>query len=322
MSDATQDGFRLRFSWRWLVMLALTATILYLLATRLTDADKVGAAIDNADPAVASIAVAVLLVNFGLVASRWTVIVRAMGKPLGVGRALSVILATRPLDVLLPSRGSDFLRFLGIRDVMGAVEASGSVLAQRLVDVQSLCVMGLIGGLMSGNGIWVAAFVVALVALWSAVALITTRLDDMTRLPVLDRFADKLRALLLAFTALKTHPAHLAVAIALSLASWSAAISIVWVLSIAVDAPLALTDIVAFWPLAIFVGMLPLSLAGMGTRDAAFIALLAAYAAVDATDGRLIVVTMGYSLVANILPSIIGLPFMLRLLARTQGRAT
>jgi uncharacterized protein (TIRG00374 family) len=296
-----------------MVMLVLTGTIVYLLATRLTSAEALADALASTDLALASIAVALLFINFTFNASRWTVIVRAMGYPLTVGRALSVILATRPLDVLLPSRGSDFLRFLGVRDIMGGFEASGSVLAQRAIDVQSLCLLGIVGSAIAGEWLWVGVLSAGVTALWCSVALVTTRLDDVLQLGIVDRFADKLRSLLLAFTALASHPRHLGGAILLSLGSWSIALSIVWTLCVATGAPVELMHVVAFWPLAIFVGMLPLSLAGMGTRDAAFIALLGAYAAVDVSDARLVAVTLGYSVVSNLLPSVIGLPFMIRL---------
>ena len=66
-------------------------------------------------------------------------------------------------------------------------------------------------------------------------------------------------------------------------------------------------------PLAIFVGLLPLTLSGMGTRDPAFIALfggLGVAAEVSLGVGLL------YSLYGYWLPALVGLPFMRRVLGR------
>jgi uncharacterized membrane protein YbhN (UPF0104 family) len=59
------------------------------------------------------------------------------------------------------------------------------------------------------------------------------------------------------------------------------------------------------------VGVAPLTLGGMGTRDAAFLAMLAARG-VHVDPSSVLVATMGYSVVAVWSFALIGLPFMAR----------
>ena len=70
---------------------------------------------------------------------------------------------------------------------------------------------------------------------------------------------------------------------------------------------------VSLWPLAIFAGMVPITLAGMGTRDAAFVYLLTATSASAIDQGAVVTATIAYALIGTWLIAVIGLPFAVRL---------
>ncbi len=308
------------FSWKWLLMLGITGLIFYILIDRLSGGQEFLDVLQQTNLAIAAIALVLTLVNLGLAASRWTIIVRAMSFPLTVGRAFGVILATRPFDVLVPSRGNDFLRFLGVRDIVPAVEASGSVLAQRVIDVQSICLLGLVGSIIAQAWGWTVILGGGLLAAWTVVILLFWQMERFLSLPLVNRFDKKFRQLFLAFEALAEKPGHLAAVTGLSLVAWFNAQAIVWILSVATNAGIEFSQILAYWPLSIFVGMLPLTVAGMGTRDAAFLALVNATAEVPIAEANLVAVTIGYSLVANIFPSVLGIPFMLKYMHRLGSK--
>ncbi len=59
-------------------------------------------------------------------------------------------------------------------------------------------------------------------------------------------------------------------------------------------------------PIAIFIGLVPVTLGGMGTRDAAIIFLFSVFA----TPSQLLGVGILFSLFRYWLPSLIGIPFM------------
>ncbi len=66
--------------------------------------------------------------------------------------------------------------------------------------------------------------------------------------------------------------------------------------------------ILTYLPIAIFIGLIPVTLAGMGTRDAALIGFFSAYARPEQS----LSVGIAYSVVAYWLMVVIGLGFLYR----------
>ena len=111
-----------------------------------------------------------------------------------------------------------------------------------------------------------------LLGLWLVVAiLVRGGVPVPDREGLLRRVADKAGRLVLPLRALVGSPAHGAGVVVTSLLSWAMAIGIVQTLFEATGADVPALGTVALWPLAVFAGMFPLTVAGMGTRDAAFV---------------------------------------------------
>lgn len=91
----------------------------------------------------------------------------------------------------------------------------------------------------------------------------------------------------------------------MSLLLWGGHLGQIWLLAQAVGMPLSIFATAALIPLGILAGLLPFTLGGLGTRDAAFTALLASFAspAAGATLGLL----TGFR---YIIPALIGLPLL------------
>jgi len=84
----------------------------------------------------------------------------------------------------------------------------------------------------------------------------------------------------------------------------------------AFDTEVPLIYVIAAFPVAIFVGLLPISISGLGTRDTAIVFLFSRYASPEVCISvGLLYVFFGYWL-----PSIFGLPVLSRL-ARAQHGA-
>ena len=84
----------------------------------------------------------------------------------------------------------------------------------------------------------------------------------------------------------------------------------------AIGIQISLLPAFAIIPVAIFTGMIPVTLGGMGTRDTAFILLFSQFG----TNAQLLGVGMLFSFFRYWLPAIIGLPFMSGLLNREAVR--
>jgi len=90
-----------------------------------------------------------------------------------------------------------------------------------------------------------------------------------------------------------------------SLAIWFLHLVQIWMLILALNAAVPFLDNLALAPLAILAGLLPLTFAGIGTRDAALIFFFAPYMAAPVGAALGLLCTLRY-----VLPAIAGLPFL------------
>jgi len=297
---------------KMIILLLATILILYLVVRQIAGFDELGGAIQAGrwewSPLTGALLVGFLL----LTGIRWRHIIQTMGYQLPFGRTMSVIMASCPLAVITPSRVSDFLRALGIRDIVPLAEGSGSVLVYKFVDVQSLCLLGIGGALWVGLYEWALWMTFALASGFAMLGLISKKRTFFLRLPLLNRFEDKLLKLFSAFGAMRERPWRYIGLSVLSIIAWSFGMLIFFSLTLVFDADVSVANIFALWPIAVFVGLLPVTLSGMGTRDSAFIALLGFTGGADFNEAAVLAATLTYAVTVLGIPAIVGIPFMFR----------
>jgi uncharacterized protein (TIRG00374 family) len=294
---------------RFALALVATAAILALLVGRYGAGSL--AAVRGARPGWIALALAMSTAGVLLGALRWQVVLEAMPYRLGFGRALIAVMATWPLAVVTPSRANDFLRALAVRSTVPLAAGTGSVLAEKAVDMSLLLALGSLGAALESLWLWSALIAVALVIGLAALALLVKNRATFARLPLIRRQTQKVEELFVAFDALVASPGRLLVACAVSLLIRALTFGMTFALLRAVDADVDLFDTCALWPVATLVGLVPVTLAGMGTRDATFLYLLAARGHL-VTRPAIVAATMGYSVIAVGVFAVIGLPFMMR----------
>jgi uncharacterized membrane protein YbhN (UPF0104 family) len=266
---------------------------------------------------VASFAMATAGVLLG--ALRWQVVLESMRYRLGFWRALVAVLATWPLVVVTPSRAADFLRAVAVRRTVPLAAGTGSVLAEKVVDMSLLLLMAAAGAAFAELWLWSALTMAALVAEVGLVALLVAYRGKLARLPLVRAHAEKVEDLFLAFDALLSSPARLLATCVLSLVIRVLTLAITFALLRSVDADVDLFDTCMLWPVATLIGLLPLTLAGMGTRDAMFMYLLSERGHL-LTRANVLAATMGYSLINVGAFAVIGLPFLMHELGRSAAQ--
>jgi uncharacterized membrane protein YbhN (UPF0104 family) len=258
-------------------------------------------------------------------AVRWALVLRALGYRVGLGRLLVVMLATWPPTVVVPSRANEVLRAVAIRGAVPLAVGTGSILTEKLIDLFVLLVFASAGAAARGLGAVAFTIGAAAVAQVVVVVAIGRRRDAFARLPLLRDRPGLLDRLFAASDVLLRRPLDLLSVSLVSLVIRGLTVGVGHALLVAVDAGVPWVDTMTLWPAAILVGILPMTLGGMGTRDAAFIYLLHTVHAVGAgaaTGASLLAATMGYSVVATWSFAIIGLPFMVREAAGGLAAAT
>lgn len=293
------------FPWGTLLRVGGTAVVFSVLFWRIPFG-RIGEQILRADLGyfLPALLVTLLFPVFGC--ARWGAILRAMGHRVSFLRRLQIILGTWPISSVTPSKAGDLLRARPLRDQIPALETMGSVLAERVVDVMVLSGIWLLGAALAG--MWKMAGLAGGALMGVAALLMMLGRDPwgMGR----SLLGEKLQGLLAAFGALARSPRMLALAVLWSSLNWFLSIVQVKYLLLALGGSIGFAETMASLPPAIFVGLLPFTIAGMGTRDAAILALFAAYAA----PHQLLSMSLLYTFLGYWLFALLGLPFTRKVL--------
>jgi uncharacterized membrane protein YbhN (UPF0104 family) len=234
-----------------------------------------------------------------------------MGYALPFRRALEVVLAAWPLAMVTPSRANDLLRPLAVRDVVPLAPATGSVLAEKAIDLFVLLLFAAAGAALQRLWAWSAAVGVLCVVEIAVVWLVVTRRGWLEQWPLLRGRRATIEDLFGAFEALGRAPLQLATLGVVSFVIRILTVAVTHALLVSVGAQVRLMDTMTLWPVAMLVGIAPLTLGGMGTRDAAFLHLLTERGA-HAEPAQILAATVGYSAVAIASFALVGIPFMIR----------
>lgn len=309
-----------RFSWLIVPLAAITVVVIWVLVDRFGGgAQQFEAAFLAADWLLVGVALALTAALFVWFAVRFGVMIRVVGAKLPLLRALDAIFSAAPLALITPSRAGDLVRSVAIRDLLPMSVGSSAVVAERLIDIQSLGLLALFGGVAMGFH-WLAGLAaLALLAEWIVAALLLTREDRFVRLPLVRRFESKARKFLKAFTTMRAHPRAYFLLSGLSLIAFVMHSAVAWTLLLAFGTELPFPVVLALWPIATFVGMLPLTVAGIGTRDASFVYLIAATGGA-ADEAAVLAATFTFALCTVCLPALVGIAPMLRLMRSISRR--
>ena len=138
------------WDWRVIPVAGVTALVVWILVRNLAGAQEFADAFANARWEYGAASVGLLFVCQIVAAHRWMLILDALGHPIPFGRAARAMLATWPMALLAPARASDLLRALAIADLCPPLRGAGSVVAEKAIDVQSLCLLAIVGSIAYG----------------------------------------------------------------------------------------------------------------------------------------------------------------------------
>lgn len=281
------------------LLLAASSILILLLLSRLVEWDKLGAAFSRARFFPIFCAFLVTLPFPLLNTTRWLAVLRAVKSPISFWRCFEITMACWPLGVLTPGKAGELLKVTVVHD---RVVGFGTVFAERVVDFFMLGIFGIVFGLVIGSG-WAVLGGVA--GIGASVGIIVFA-KVLLRLLRGKKIAVKLEGLIAVLPQLASQP-RLLLACALSSGlNWWLSMVQMWFLLEAFGAPTSLWILMAIVPGATFMGLLPITLAGVGTRDAAFLFLGMGF--ID--EGALLASAIMYSLLGYFMLGIFGLPFL------------
>lgn len=261
---------------RYLVKLAISALLIWLLV-RNRDLGGLAREMLAVEPLALVAAAAGLFALLVPQALRWSVVLRAMGHPRGLRVSLPLTMIGLFFSQTLPtSIGGDGMRAWELhRDGLAMSSAVSSVLIDRAAGLLGICVLvtatlPLLLGIVpnpaveTGVGLLLAAGYGGV-----AIAMLLDRLpESLRRFKVVRGFAalsTSLRAVILA-------PRPALAALGASLVYQLGAVAVVFALARGIGIPVAPAACLVIVPLANLSALLPISIAGWGVREGAFVA--------------------------------------------------
>ena len=236
---------------------------------------------------------------------RWLGTLQAQGAVFPFARAVQGVMIAAVLNSFLPSKGGDLAKVFFIRHRAGLASGAGTVVLERLVDLFCLGLLGLLGYALSHETAGLFAGLVLSGGVL-AVFVLVLRLSPEKFLPQ-GKARLKASEFRLVFLRWSTMPGAIAQTLAGSLANWLLGGLVVVCLLLAFGRPDVCGYGLAIYPIAVLVGLVPVSISGVGTRDTAFALFLAPRIGPD----QAILVGLGYTVIAYWFLSLFALPFCL-----------
>ncbi len=245
-----------------------------------------------------------------LVAKRWSIVLSCMRHRLPMVQCVLLSMASFAIIPITISRAGDFLKAFFLRKKISIWECSGSILVEKYLDILTVLFLGLLGAII----IWIPSFVlfsgISLVFLIGAFCIAPKTVKYFEKWPTI---SGKIRGLILARNSIAMHPLMFAKAMMISLiVRWLSFLQI-FIIANFLDIDMSFAKILAVFPIAICVGLLPITLSGIGTRDAVLVMLLT-HQSSDA-----LALGIAYTLFNYLILSFLGIPFLIWIIARKNS---
>lgn len=238
--------------------------------------------------------------------------------PLGFWESNRLILLASVLNLVLPSKMGDMAKafFMADRGHLKGALALSLVVFEKACDMASLlawCAFGLCIYPRKDAFFWVMTAAVAggfffLALLLGSRVFATLFFSIVMRLGP-KKLSKKMESLSMAWAEMHGYfwraPSHFVAVAFSSIFLWFLHLLQIWLFTLSLRTEVPFIANLALSPLAILAGLLPLTFAGVGTRDAALVFLYAPYMASADAAALGVLCTMRY-----VLPAIAGLPFI------------
>lgn len=244
---------------------------------------------------------------------RWKLLVEHKAA-MTLSEAVKLTLSACSLNILLPSKMGDFCKayFLKKQGKVDLKRGTNIVLFERYVDLASLGIFALIGALGAGQwnfaGLVALLFALLILGLFPALYFFPFQKLSMPAVCKKSRLAEKIWFFFMDahqyILELKSDRGGVKTLFLLSFLLWLLHLLQFYVVFLAIGSTVSLYHVFCLIPLGILAGLVPLTLAGVGTRDSALIYLFASY-----TDLSKIVFVGLFASARYFIPGILGIPF-------------
>lgn len=268
-------------------LLALIGIALFLLILLSIDLNKMIIFLSKADLTLIALAILILILTIAIRCAKWFLILKQQDIELSFWKAFKYYYIGIVLGTFTPGRLGDFAKALYLKE-HGLAEVFACVLVDRLADISILFFTGLLASMLFslyfGVEVFSSAMLLLLIVLFCLAAyiflnepLLKKLLKPFYNYLVPERFKAQLKQGFASFLKtshdiLKSKKLMLAV-IAISFASWAVLIYAAYLVALALNLNISLSFLFLVIPVTTLVMLIPISISGIGTRDATTIIL-------------------------------------------------
>ena len=233
-------------------------------------------------------------------------------------KSATLILASSTLNVVLPSKVGDFAKALFLKRSDGLELSKGFSLTfiEKILDVAGLCVVLLVGAIFIANGnsivrlsIGFSFFIITLTIFMFSYDMRKLKLNWLgSKIGLEERLSAFLDEWQRSVSTQRKDKERFMMILAFTIVLWFLHIGQIYLFFLSLNSAVSPTVVFTYVPLSIFVGLIPISFGGIGTRDAALIYLFSPYESSSVMAGIGILCSFRY-----FVPALFGLPFLDRL---------
>ncbi len=325
-ASAVQPAPRIRGRKRGALLSLLVSGGLIFLLYRNLNLRQVGEALLTADRLWLIISIGMIVPITLLRAIRFFWVAPAGALP-GIGEAFKLTLVSSALNVFVPAKAGDLIKsyFVARRSDTSTGVAIAIIVYERLCDMFGLifwCLLGWFVGRPEVTSLPGAFWLLlGMLGAMCGVLISSERAAAMWRTLMMRMIPDgklrKLRQLAVGWPdlleVLRTRRKWI---VPFSLLLWLGHLFQIWLFTVALSLDVPFTVCASLSAIALMAGQLPLTLAGLGTRDVALVVLLAPYMAPESAAAMGVLIST-----RNFLPPLIGIPLMRPYLATVVDEA-
>lgn len=195
---------------------------------------------------------------------RYFFFVRASNVRVTFDKCLQAVLSAFALNSLIPGKGGDLVKAIKISDGKKQfAHLTIITIVERIFDLTILAIFTIIGSLLIGTNHWELTSAIMLSIILILITLSFFLKNNRTTNKILKKTLE-------ICATFKKNLRYFSYAIINSCAFWFINLVIIWMLLHATGISISILKVLAFWPVAIFAGILPISISGFGTRDVTF----------------------------------------------------
>ncbi len=203
---------------------------------------------------------------------RWQSALLTVGYKINFKKLFILFLANFPISKISPSYSGDFLRAYTLKNSVPVNESAAIILLEGLMDVFVLSVLVFLGGILNNMPIMIifSTLIIILIFLFIKIGPIL-----ISRLPVNFKYKNRLVIFFNVFKIILRTPKQFFPVVGYTVLMWLSMLLSIKLLFSAFSADIPFYLVVALQPISIFISLLPITISGVGTREAIMIFLFA-----------------------------------------------